>query len=233
MDKGVWTCYTCGAAGRVDSELIILDEGRIGRDVEDILREVEPISERMLDMFCAGPVHPYWLSRFSEAACRHFQLGYDLITERPCYPMRFPDGSLAGIVRRNTEADGPKYRYPFGFNKSEFIFNYDSSHRSVVILCEGAPDVVAAWEAAYDCFGIYGARLSEAQATLIQKVSPDLVVCAFNNDRAGKRATELVREMLSDWVPVREFPWGRYEQYNDIAELPVTIRSRALDGIAS
>jgi DNA primase len=147
--------------------------------------------------------------------------------------MRFPDGSLAGIVRRNTTGDGPKYRYPTGFRKSDFLFNYDPNHRSVVVLHEGAMDVVASWEAAYDAFGIYGARLSEAQATLLQKVSPDLVVCAFDNDRAGRAATEQVRELISDWVRVEEFPWGRYSQYKDIAELPITIRSRALDTVAS
>lgn len=233
IDKGVWVCYTCGAKGRVDSSLIILDGDRIGRDVEEMLRDIEPISERMLDLYCAGPVHPYWLSRFGESACRHFQLGYDMHSERPCYPMRYPDGTLAGIVRRNTESDGPKYRYPFGFSKSDFIFNFDPNHRSVVILHEGAMDVVASWEAAYDAFGIYGARLSEAQATLLQKVSPDLVVCAFDNDRAGRAATDQVREMISDWVQVEEFPWASYDRYKDIAELPITIRSRALDAVAS
>lgn len=233
MAKQVWVCYTCGAHGHVDSDLIILDDARFGDDIEEMLREIEPISERMLDLYTSGPVHPYWLSRFQESTCRHFQLGYDPAREKVCYPMRFSDGTLAGIVRRNDNPeDGGKYRYPFGFTKSDFIFNYSPEHRSHIILHEGAMDVCSSWEAGYDAFGIYGARLSTAQQVLIDKVDPDLVVCCFDNDLAGRNATAQVQGVYQ-YRQVIEFDWSRYPDKKDVGELSTKQLERALDRLVS
>lgn len=228
INKGVWYCYTCHAKGKTDN--IALDESFDLSHIMDLLEEPRPVSERMLDMYTAGPVHPYWLSRFSEQACRLFQLGYDPAAGRPCYPVRDPFGQLLGITTRNLD-EGPKYRYPQHVKTHNLLFNYTPEDRRQVILVEGAMDVIACWEAGFEAFGIYGSALSDRQVQLLRAVAPDRVVLAFDNDTAGRNCERQAAESLDDFEVVA-LPWGEYEQWGDPADMPTSLRTQVLHSLA-
>lgn len=228
--KGLWTCYSCGAGGRVNLSDIQTDMTELRDQVMEMLRE-EDIgeSEGLLKLFTAKR-HPYWQSRFTDAAIDHFQLGYNPFDKMVCYPFRDPGGDLIGFVRRNNDTGGgPKYLYPKGTVAQEFLFNFNYDRQYSVTLFEGAMDVVAAWDAGLPTgLGIYGARFSLTQLELIMKIQPVVVNLCFDNDSAGELATSRAKGMLRHYE-IREFPWHQWEGYKDLGEMDLKTRTKAVE----
>lgn len=239
--KGLWVCYACGARGNTEG-IYEEEETRFAADILELLEEREQriYPERWLDQFDAGDPHPYWRSRFSEAACRHFRLGYDHAVGTPVYPIRDNLGRVLGVVRRSLLEVGPKYLYPRGLNKSELLYGYRPDQAGDLVLVEGAPDAWACWEAGYTAFGLYGALLHPAQLRLIHRVNPRRIILALDNDSAGRAAiygrlardgdllpgllTRLEREGLPVVVP----DWDGVSA-KDLAECDVATRRTLLD----
>jgi DNA primase len=123
-------------------------------------------------------------------------------------------------VRRNPPGEHPKYRYPSGVKAHEQLFNYSPELRHTVVLCEGAPDVIALWEVGVDAFGIYGSTLGMRQIELIARTAPSQIVLAFDNDRAGQQCTEAAEEVLfaAGFLTYR-FAWRHFPHAKDVAEL--------------
>lgn len=228
--KGLWVCYACGAHGKVDDVAIQYSDKNLIEDIAYLLAERKgTYSESWLDQFDAV-VHPYWLSRFSEEACRHFRLGYDHDRKQPCYPLRDASGTVLGLVYRNLDPIGPKYRYPTGVKIRELLFNYTPEQRDAVILVEGAMDAVACWEAGFSAFAIFGSSLSQSQIKLIERVCPRLVLLAFDADRAGEVAALTAANDLGErGIASKRVSW---EDYKDLAEMPLNIRRDTLNRVA-
>lgn len=237
---GMWTCYSCHAAGRISNEAIENYTPTTDRNIEVIEDNLDALEaerrvypEAWLDLWdYPGGTHPYWLSRFSEATCTAHRLGYDFEREAGTYPLRAPDGSLVGVVRRSldTDATGWKYRYPKGIDlhAEGFMYGYASvrsSGASVVALCEGALDAVACDEAEQAALAIYGSKISEAQVRLINRLYPDTVILCFDSDAAGRDATNQVLRAGLTCYDVRVVDLGGA---NDIAELSVEQRRKVL-----
>jgi DNA primase len=200
VDKGLWYCYTCGARGKVGD---VLDENidwtSYHSKVERLLRPPpEPYPESWLDLFDSGPVHPYWLNRFSETTCRHFRLGYDPSEQKPCYPLRYPNGEVAGLVHRSVDGSRPKYKYPWGVDVKKLLFNYEPYAFRDIYLVEGATDAMALWEVGREIavFAVMGSSLGTVQLDLISKCDPVNVVLAFDQDEAGNKAAAEASGML-------------------------------------
>lgn len=216
--KKLWVCYTCGARGHVDSEAITVSLDAVIQVIASSTVEPTIYSEAWLNLFDAGPVHPYWLGRFSEEACRHFRLGYDVVRNAATYPMRDAAGRVLGVVRRPLETDGgPKYLYPYGISVGRYLFNYSPERAETVVLVEGAADAIALWEAGVTAFAVYGDRLSEDQIKLLHRVGVRRVLCAFDQDDAGDAAAYRVREAMTGTF-VDRISWDR-DLGKDVAEL--------------
>lgn len=242
--KGWWYCYVCGAKGT--TEQIIESEGyEFLAMVEELLDE-EPrtYTEAWLDQFTHEP-GAYWSERgFSDAAIKHFRLGMEWSTNRPCYPMRASDGTVLGVVYRNLSDEGPKYRYPSGVRKSNLLFNYTPQLATTVVLTEGALDAIAVWEAGYPrAMGIYGAILSDAQINLLQRIEPHRIILALDNDDAGRRSTFGWRKDDGSYVmgALERLEMAGFEAVSvewdsrpvkDIAECSLTLRKTLLDSLA-
>jgi DNA primase len=224
--KGLWICYGCGAKGKVDGTVIQVNTDNLVNEIYSMLGEDYEIeSEGMLNMYRQGDLS-YWRSRFTEAAVAHFQLGYDGTTGQPVYPIWNSAGEYLGVVRRNLE-DHPKYKYPRHTKTHEQLYNYSSRHRKAVVLVEGAIDAIACWEAGVDAFGIYGSHLGTQQLRLIERCDPHWVYLCFDNDAAGKQATEDAQEMFRDTgINTVVFPWKYYPLAKDIEELSIEERER-------
>lgn len=224
--KGVWVCYSCGAKGTLDT---VLTENQQMDALEEMLKDRSDLIQRKtyteswLNQFDSGPVHPYWLSRFSSAAITQFRLGFDPAHEAVTYPLRSPSGSVLGVVRRSlTQDSGPKYQYPLGVNVSDLLFNYSTDAREVVYLVEGALDAVACWEAGVEAFAIYGSRFSARQLELVVRTGAFDVVCVFDQDEAGESAYRQVLEMAKGRF-VHRMSWDR-ALGKDIDELDLMTR---------
>lgn len=208
--KQMWYCYTCGAHGGLTGEdaLIEPDYEVMKTWFMEKMEEDRVYPEAWLDRWDAGAVHPYWAGRVGVRAAQHHRLGYDAERDACTYPLRSEGGAVLGVVRRNLSDDGPKYLYPKGLDIGQYLFNYSPVHRKHVILCEGALDAIAFWNAGFTAFAIYGSRLSDVQVRLIDRIDPDLVITAYDNDDAGFRA-HCDTERAFKHRMVARLTWGR------------------------
>ncbi|MFR4086375.1 MAG: toprim domain-containing protein [Dysosmobacter sp.] len=72
------------------------------------------------------------------------------------------------------------------------------SKRSNIILCEGNIDVVTLHQAGFDnAVASMGTALTVEQTRLLSRFTKELVLC-YDNDNAGKIATERALEILND-----------------------------------
>lgn len=226
--KGLWYCYACGASGRVDGFIAPSQESLL-EDVEELLREPRVYPESWLDMF-DSPGDPYWSTRFTEAAIRHFRLGRDRAKDAPVYPLRDPQGRVLGVVTRSSDG-GPKYRYPGGSKTSRLLFGYSEEVVATPVLVEGAMDAIAVWEAGFVGLGCYGARLYPEQVRLIRRLSPVRVVLAFDEDRAGNQArVEAFRALEDLGIPAVSLRWD--DAAKDMAEMDIDTRRILLQDVA-
>lgn len=210
MVKKVWYCYSCGASGGLTGENALLepDWEYLQKWFNQKLEEARVYPESWLARWDAGPVHPYWLGRVGEPAARHFRLGYDPENDAVVYPLRETDGSVIGVVRRALAGEGPKYLYPRGVDVGDLLFNYSPEARRTVVLVEGALDAVALWNVGITAFAIYGAQLSPTQIKLIDRVDPEFVWCAYDNDDAGFQAYLQTKRAFKHRI-VHRLTWAR------------------------
>lgn len=226
--KGVWICYACGAKGVVDGDAAIPSAD----ELLTLLKDEEPprlYAEAWLDTFDADHPSPYWEERFGYQVARHFRCGTHPLTGMPTYPLRDASGQVTGVVVRQ-ENEQPKYKYPYGTRTSETFFG-DRVHGRVVVLVEGAADVMSLHQAGipkgWTVKGCYGAGLHYPQARLIAEMSPSVVIAAYDDDDAGRMATERAAYALTDIAPVVSHRWGRVGG-KDPAEVPIDLRITGL-----
>ena len=225
--NGLWICYTCGAKGKAGDGYTV-DPDQLLSYLKGAQKHHEQhyFPESWLNLYAAEP-HPYWLGRFSPEAVEHFKLGYDYETESATYPLRDAGGYLLGVVRRplSPDWDGGKYIYPKYVDVTQYLFNYTQFEaRKRVLLVEGAADAIAAWEAGYEAYAIYGSRMTGAQVRLLRRVGAQEVWTAFDLDEAGQKCHNQVVDLIHD-MPVRQITW---EGYKDLGEMQVTIRQQVL-----
>lgn len=231
--KKKWFCFTCGARGGLTGEDALIEP-----DYEVMktwfLEKVEAqrvYSESWLDRWDAGEVHPYWVQRVGSDAARAFRLGADPDRNAVTYPLRGPGGDVLGVVRRNLSDDGPKYLYPKGVDVGRLLFGYTPAHRRAVVLVEGALDAVALWRCGVTAFAIYGAVLGAEQIKMIDKIDPEFIVTAYDNDTAGWRAHyETERAFKHRLVERLTWPtaWGK-----DVDEIGPERLASQVRGLAS
>jgi DNA primase len=233
--KGVYYCYTCGARGGLTGEDALLEpdyeEMRIWFEQKMEAGHVYP--ESWLSRWDAGEVHSYWAERVGVLAAKNFRLGYDHEQDMVTYPLRDPSGQVLGVVRRALGDDhsGPKYLYPAGVDVGRLLFNYTPELRRYVVLVEGALDAIACWNIGVDAFAIYGSRLSDAQRLLIDRVDPEVVYTAYDNDDAGYKAYLETKHAFRHRRVVR-ISWGR-AWGKDVDELSETRRKFVFADVVS
>jgi DNA primase len=81
-------------------------------------------------------------------------------------------------------------------------------------------DAIACWQAGIKAFGIYGSHVGQRQAELVHKCSPTVVHLWFDNDAAGKLATEKAQELFEGLgLQTMPFPWKYHPLAKDPGEL--------------
>lgn len=230
VEKGLWVCYSCHRGGRVEDLLSGVriadpspDDNLSAVDANLTEDTVRVYPEGWLSLFRQRDVHPYWLSRFKEETCRFWDLGYDYETDTCTYPLRSDSGAVLGVVRRRLDGGQPKYKYPKGVKTHDLLFGYHEGRLGMpythCVLVEGALDVISLWESGITALGIYGSRISPRQVKILRWLNPSSVTLAFDMDRAGLDAAEIVMSTdLPDCCPVYQATWDPAEG-KDVAEL--------------
>jgi len=209
VEKGVWYCHTCHAAGRLDHKRVTLT-AEMKRTAARLAEDDESFSYpySWLDWFCTESTHPYWEERFGADTVDAFHLGVHPITKNPTYPFHDSGGRLQGVVERSEGT--PKYLYPYGVSAARALFNHvRGRHYANVLVCEGATDVMSVFDALVNhglermmikqllVVGCYGAGLHLPQVRHIEALSPERVILGFDNDSAGRRATSQSAQLLA------------------------------------
>lgn len=235
--SGLWCCYACGASGRVDGRTV--KPSVLAASLAHALdpTSVRCMSERWLDVFDSEVTSPYWSGRVGAATAELFRCGQHPETGFPTYPLRDAQGRVLGVVQRQPAPLEPKYLYPQGVSVSRCLFGYERAHRrNVVLLCEGAADVMKVSAALgrnsrVSPLGVFGSSLHRPQVRLLSRLMPRMVVVGFDNDDAGRQGAERTVATLrrsgvnaslitppagvGDWgdatfEQIRSVKWGRY-----------------------
>lgn len=232
VNSGLWVCYGCGEKGNARQLAAKIAHGHDTPpeqelDLDTIVAELEGeekqyryLDESYLDLFGLG--HPYWTERFGRKAnsvVRQWGLGYDPITNAVTIPHRTRDGRLLGVIRRKLDDTGPKYLYPKGFPKKDHLWGMWQVRSNSVVLVEGALDAAAVWNSGAEAVAILGSMLSKEQVRVLEDSGTWAVVLFFDNDEAGRRATEVAKALLDNsGLLVYEVDWSKWKQIKDPGE---------------
>lgn len=213
---GLWCCYACGAAGKVDEAQTIPDAETL---LSYLKGESQPriYAESWLDVFDGFKPSRYWSQRFGEDTATHFRCGTHPYTGKPTYPIRDAHSNVLGVVTRNDE--GPKYLYPYGVSTSRTFFG-DLLPNPIVVLVEGAADVMALHQCGipdnWSVLGCYGAGIHAPQVQLIADLAPRTVIAAFDNDEAGQGAALRTQQVLGSVARVVVHSWAPANDPGDL-----------------
>lgn len=226
--KGLWVCYSCGAAGYIDVESYEISQTAVARHLAKLTHQLETenrsLTESWLSQYDASGPGEYWLSRFSAPVCRAFRLGMDYEANAATIPLRGLLGSPMGVIRRSLNEGETKYKYPLGVDVSKLIFNYHDCQGEIIVLTEGATDTIAAVEAGHEAMAIFGSNLSKSQRDAVVRYWPKALILAFDMDDAGERAARAATAAFPELVTVR----ARWDGYKDLASMPVEERAEVL-----
>lgn len=204
--KGVWFCYACQARGTVD--------GKKAPSTSDLLAMLEPESaarnypEAYLELFQpSNLLETYWSLRFPEWLIWWAKLGQDPFTGAATFPVRTPEGRLAGVGRRQADPEvQPRYKYPRSWSASRVLGGTDLLDKSeFVVLVEGYADAVSLWEIGVPALACFGAGLHYPQIEALLQRAPRAVLPGFDMDDAGNRAAAITVDLLKDDVVIGSF----------------------------
>jgi hypothetical protein len=226
---GLWVCYACGSAGRVDLDTMQISATGVVKLTERLfesLTTTNRFTESWLNVFDSQGPGDYWLSRFSPEVCRYYRLG--TAPHVATYPMRDNEGQVLGVISRSLDGIGPKYRYPPRVSVSEYLIDFHRVTGDDLILVEGMSDVAACRDAGFTAVGSYHAGISSAQAKLLRRYQPRTLWVAYDQDRAGEEGFSKVLAKL-DWsFHVKRLWW---DSYKDLADIPVDLRREMLSEV--
>ena len=155
--------------------------------------------------------HPYLTQRgISPATARLFGVGMyrgtGFLAGRCVIPIRDEKSQLVAYAGRAVNGEEPKYRFPAGFRKSQVLFNLDrviQTGSSNVIVVEGFFDALKVHQAGHPVVALMGSSFSQRQSELLLNHFAS-VMLMLDGDEPGRRATEVILQLLKPRVPVNK-----------------------------
>ena len=203
LEKGHVKCFACGAYRSLFSflmdngatfdeaiEFMFIDHSRTRKELEGMQEYTlgRKIPKSMLDR------------GFTIETLKHFGVGYDEFKRRITIPLKF-NGILYGI---NYRMPPKKIWSSEGFNKDNFIYNFEKS--DVRILVEGFTDAWKVWQnGTKNVSATLMAYPSEGQLELLSSYKE--IWLAYDNDKAGYVGAFRVHEHLGRDVNIMMIPY--------------------------
>lgn len=186
------------------------------------------VSEEELDTY--RYYHPYWRTRgiTDERIIELFDLGYDKKTRCITMPVRDEKGNCLFVARRSIKTK--LFNYPKGVVKPLYglyeliqtvpilVSSTGGNYFPNIIVCESMIDALTAWQ-----FGKYAVALNglgtELQFEQLRGLPCRKLILATDNDKAGKKARERIRENVPNKIITEyQFPDG-YKDLNDLKDV--------------
>lgn len=156
--------------------------------------------------------HPYLAHRgISPATARLFGVGMyrgtGFLAGRCVIPIHDEKSQLVAYAGRAVNGEEPKYRFPAGFKKSRVLFNLARAIQTGggnVIVVEGFFDALKVHQAGHPAVvALMGASFSQRQSDLLLSHFAR-VTLMLDGDETGRRAGEVIVQLLKPKVPVRK-----------------------------
>ena len=202
-------CFSCGAKGNI----VRLLTTRMGVNYFEAagmvqLGEYTPEKKEFdLDvMWRLDKLPKEFLERgYSRDVLKHFRVGTTIDGQImiPFYKDFNKPTELLGYQRRWYVPERG-VRNSVGFEKKNYLYNLDFGYTYVVVV-EGQSDVWRIYQHGYNATALMGADISAWQVEQLSKF--DRVYLALDNDKAGRRGTEIVYAFLKNHVDVKLVPY--------------------------
>jgi hypothetical protein len=152
-----------------------------------------PMSESRLAVFVEPPEYALEKRNLTADAANEYGVLWDATKEVWILPLRNPDDEkLMGWQEKGTKAR-TFFNRPAGLKKSLTLFGVENQNESMVIVVESPLDAVRIASAGYSgAVATCGAIVSEEQVKLLR--ASDKIVCAFDTDAAGVKASAEMRK---------------------------------------
>jgi hypothetical protein len=167
-----------------------------------------PIDESIfMDLYDSAENHPYLKERgISNATVRKLELLYDPKDSegdpRILFPVRDPDGQLYGFSGRATKHARLKVRDYFGLAKAQMVLgSHLAGDFKRVVAVEGLVDVAMAFEHGECGCGVMHSTFTDFQAAIFKRIGKP-VFDMYDNDKAGREGSDLLRKKLVGKLPV-------------------------------
>ena len=229
-ETGYWRCYACHEHGPLHTLAVAL-HGITGHQFLEALPEkfntfegveIPPSYEKARAAMTQYETLPedtitpfrthcpfYLVSRgFEPKALQRYNIGYDNESNRIVLPMRDLKGVLVGLTYRQDGDEGrswgPKYLHD-RFSKAKHLYGlhlWKGKPIDRLYLTEGQLDTVRLYQLGAAAAAIMGSSVSLAQAEHLTKCPAKQIVLMFDNDDAGRTATNRSIELLTSMPAV-------------------------------
>lgn len=229
LSKNVFHCFACGAHGTVLDFVAAMDRCSLREAALKLACvRAEPITPAACPnqlvtkkMNSSPPLgftlrgvdtaHPYLSARGIEPPTAvqfgvGFYRGAGIFAGRLVIPIHNERGELVAYCGRAVDGTQPRYRFPSGFAKSEFVFNLNraaAAGQPTAVLVEGFFDCLKVHQAGVQAVvALMGAVLYEAQKSALLRHFQSFILM-LDGDTAGRRATAAITAQLRPYATVR------------------------------
>jgi len=201
-------CFKCNVKLRLKSELMNVSTSGVFADLVGMFDDEEhDENECDENMFYVPDVpivegtyaYKYCVDRGIDRDKMNFydlKLGTDEYIGRIIIPNEYNNGWVDMFQGRSYIGRGPKYKNPYGVDKSKIVFNLHRipENADSMIICEGA---ITAIMAGKNAVATYGCHPSENQIEQIVAKHCKEYICCLDNDEAGRPGNdELARTLI-------------------------------------
>ena len=156
------------------------------------------ISDEILDTY--RYVHPYMYKRgLTDAIIEKFDIGYDKSTDSITFPVRDKNGDCMFVARRSVKTK--YFDLPKEINKPLYgmyeLMQSNITRSDTIYVCEGLFDCLRLWCNDKLAVAGFGCLFSSYQIKQLQDLPVRSIILAFDNDEAGRKATDRVAQLLT------------------------------------
>ena len=237
-------CWSCGFAGdykslveavlgvdRFHAVSWLIQQNLISADEQDWVpepkKDPEPdvVGESSLVLYHDVPKGELRARRITRTAADLYGIRWDESRNGWVIPIRYPDGRLMGVQLKR---GGFVMNHPKGMRKGQTLFGLQQWRGPYAVLLESPLDVVRlASIGERTGLATFGAEVTSYQLSVLADYT-DHVVLAFDNDNAGRAATEKVASWASGWMTVEKI-YYRHTEAKDIGDMTDDEIDEALD----
>jgi DNA primase len=232
LTKNVFHCFSCGAGGTVLDFVAAMDRCSLREAAlklacampEPLALTTAPVCPKQLvtkKMKSSSPLgftlrgvdtaHPYLAARGIETRTAvqfgvGFYRGSGILAGRLVIPIHNERGELVAYCGRAVDRSQPRYRFPSGFGKSEFVFNLHraaATGQQTAVVVEGFFDCLKVHQAGVPTVvALMGVELYEAQKSALLRHFRSIILM-LDGDAAGRDATATITAQLRPYATVR------------------------------